>query len=229
MENQMYGQTKYIRLVVNPLPPPLAKVDKFEKMGVIAGAILSILLILLILILSVIFICRRKKRTQSESSESSEYQVKPVWRTESSGFENWQVNSHPRNEKIGSTSVSESDSALESSGSDSVIRPETRSTKTLSDSDSYQTERELVEVEHKGASPRLAPSIHETHFSSNSSIHPLTTLHPAGLSIHLPGRFSLAHGFGGSVSYLEPYTKKPSSTVSDGALCYTDPFSLGSR
>ena len=110
-----------------------------------------------------------------------------------------------------------------------MIRPGTRSTKTVSDSESFQTEREIVEVEHMGVSFRPAPSLHETHFSSSNDTLPLTTLHPPGLPVHLPGRLNMFGGLGGSVGYLEPYWRKPSSTRSDGVPYFKDNYSLSSR
>jgi len=137
-----------------------------------------------------------------------------VWRTEASGFETWEAPSYPSP----SASLSESES----------VRPGTRSTKTVSSSgsDSFQTERDVGEVDHSGVCLRPAPSLHETHFSSSNETLPLTILHPSGIPVHLPGRLSK---FGGSVSYLEPYWRKPSSTRSEGGPFCRDTHSLSSR
>jgi len=226
--NLLYTQHITLRIVVDPLPTPLAKVDRMEQMGIIAGVILSIVFLLLLLVILIVFICHRTKSAKSVASDTSEYQVKPVWRTESSGFENWSACSQPGHDKAGS-SASDSESSSNSPETGSVIRPGTRSTKTLSDSESYQTEREIVEVEHVGISFCPAPSLHETHFGSSVDTLPLTTLHPPGLPVHLPDRMNIFGGLGGSVSFLEPYWRKPSSTRSDGYPCCKDSFSISSR
>ena len=200
-----------------------------EKMGIIAGVILSIVFLLLFLVILIVFICHRDKHAKSQASDTSDYQVKPVWRTESSGFENWSSCPPSGQFKTGSESVSDSESVPDSAGTDSVIRPGTRSTKTVSDSESFQTERETAEVEHMRVSLRPAPSLHETHFGSSHNALPLTTLHPPGLPVYLPDRMNILGGLGGSENFLDPYWRKPSSTRSDVIPCCRDSYSLSSR
>merc|ERR1719347_839495 len=173
-----------------------------ERVGMVTGVIISSIILCLVLVLVIIFTCRRHHRDKTrecQDNQNSDYQLETVWRTQSSGT--WVPPSD-------SESVPENDRAV------------TRSTKTVSDSDSYQTERDVGEVDHIGVSLRPAPSLHETHFSSSNDSLPLTILHPAGIPVHLPGVSS---------SYLDQYWRKQSSTLSEGAAFGRDSYSLSSR
>ena len=194
-----------------------------EKVGIVTGVIISCMILCLVLVLVIIFTCRRHHRDKTREcrdSQNSEYQVEPVWRTQASGT--WGPHSDAR-VPHGDNRVHHIDNRVSHSDIDSVPdndRPVTRSTKTVSDSDSFQTEREVGEMDHIGVSLRPAPSLHETHFSSSNDSLPLTILHPAGIPVHLPGVSS---------SYLDMYWRKQSSTLSEGAAFCRDSYSLSSR
>ena len=74
----LYTQDKVLRIMVDPLPPPLAKVERTGKYGILAGVGLSILFFCLILVLGIVFICRRDNNSKSDSTDNSDIQVKPM-------------------------------------------------------------------------------------------------------------------------------------------------------
>jgi len=88
----LYSSSQYIRVIVEPLPPPLPVISYAEKVGIVTGTILSCLFILLLCILITLFMCRRERRRKpstspSESStppSSDHYQIKPIWTTRTS-------------------------------------------------------------------------------------------------------------------------------------------------
>ena len=206
----VYSQAVTARIIVEPLPmTPAYTMAEGERVGMVTGVIISSIILCLVLVLVIIFTCRRHHRDKTrecQDNQNSEYQLETVWRTQSSGT--WVPHSDTRVPPSDSESVPDND------------RPVTRSTKTVSDSDSYQTERDVGEVDHIGVSLRPAPSLHETHFSSSNDSLPLTILHPAGIPVHLPGVSS---------SYLDQYWRKQSSTLSEGAAFGRDSYSLSSR
>ena len=227
----VYSQAVTVRVIVEPLPmTPAYTMAEGERVGMVTAVIISSIILCLVLVLVIIFTCRRHHRDKTrecQDNQNSDYQLETVWRTQSSGT--WVPHSDPRIPHS-DTRVSHrdpripySENRVAHSDSESVPendRPVTRSTKTVSDSDSYQTERDVGEVDHIGVSLRPAPSLHETHFSSSNDSLPLTILHPAGIPVHLPGVSS---------SYLDQYWRKQSSTLSEGAAFGRDSYSLSSR
>merc|ERR1719317_481088 len=227
----VYSQAVTARVIVEPLPmTPAYTMAERDRVGMVTGVIISSIILCLVLVLVIIFTCRRNNRNKAregQDNQNSDYQLETVWRTQSSGT--WAPHSDPRIPHS-DTRVSHrdpripySENRVAHSDSESVPendRPGTRRTKTVSDSDSYQTERDVGEVDHIGVSLRPAPSLHETHFSSSNDSLPLTILHPAGIPVHLPGVSS---------SYLDQYWRKQSSTLSEGAAFGKDSYSLSSR